>query len=203
MRRISLALAVLVSIGVSACSSSPEGDGPLGAAPQAQIPPGLEVQMTFADGTALATVFTVSQAVGNYTPDHEYWYVNTGALGELGSSNLTITSTTLTGSPSDPGYSSEQKFVLTENVSWGTGWTTDPRSGGNLYAGTDANGDSLALRMYTNSGGTKVTGIVWYQILSSGSPANITPSGTFSTATGSVSVPSGDLGYDIAQNTSG
>jgi hypothetical protein len=209
MRTASLALAALVSIGASSCGGTPEGDGPLGAARQAQIDPGdkvwRQIVLTFGDGTQLATIYVFNQALGSYTTGHEYWFVNKGSLGDLGTAGLSIAVTDETSmtAPPDPGYGSEQKFVLAENVSWGSGWTTDPRSGGSLYTGYDANGDALALRLYTSGTPAKLSAVVWYQILASGSPANITPSGSFSTATGSVSVPSGETGYDIAQNTGG
>jgi hypothetical protein len=172
----------------------------------AQLDPGLtvwrKVGLTFADGTAFATVYVFNQTLGHFVAGREYWYFNLDSLGELGNQALTITVTdeTSRSAPPDPGYVNEQPHILPENVPWGTGWTTDPVSGGSLYTGFDANGNPQGLRIHA---GTKVTSVAWYQVLASGSPSNITPGTSFSTAPGSMSVPPGCLGYDVNQSTQG
>src|SRR5262249_16690263 len=153
----------------------------------------------------LATLYVFSQAIGTFQVGKEYWYVNRNAVSTIGSADLSITITDHDNSetPQDPGYGSEQKFALAENVSWGSGWTTDPVSGGSLYTGADPNGNPQGLRLFTAGVSGRITRIVWYQALTSGSPANITPGGTFSVGSGAFGVPSGETGYDISQTTGG
>jgi hypothetical protein len=172
----------------------------------AQIDPGStvwrQVVLNFADSTAFATVYVFNQPLGHFVPGREYWYVNLGSLGDLGNQALSISVTDQISrsAPPDPGYASEQRFILNENASWGAGWTSDPVSGGSLYTGFDANGNPQGLRVHA---GTKVSSIAWYQVLASGSPVNITPGTSFSTAEGSMSVPPGCTGYDVNQTTLG
>ena len=159
------------------------------------------IVMTLSDGTALATVYIFNQAIGSFTTGKEYWYVNRNALSELGRYDLTISVTdhTTTTAPGDPGYTSEQKFAQAQSPGWGTGWTTDPLSGGDLYAGPS----SYYLRIRTTTGTPPtITYVTWYQVRASGSPANLDPAGSWTAdGSGSVSVPSGSTGYDINQSS--
>ncbi len=161
------------------------------------------ITMTFPDGSPLATIYMLNVALGGYETGREYWFVNNGTIaGKLGADALTVSivdSNTTT--PSDPGYSPEQRFSQPQSPTggWGSGWTTDPISGGDLYAGPN----NTYLRLVVSTGSPAViTRVVWYQVLSGGSPANINPAGSWSVGTGSVPVPSGSTGYSIAQITS-
>src|SRR5262249_40077556 len=100
-----------------------------------------KIQFVWADsGAALATVYIFNQALSPFVTDKEYWYVNKSGLSKLGTAgiNISVTDESSMTAPSDPGYASEQKFGFVQNLSWGTGWTTDPLSGsGSLYDGPD------------------------------------------------------------------
>jgi hypothetical protein len=196
-------LAGILLLGCGAADPDPLA-GEAGLVRAQQLDPGVDiwrqVVLTFADSTPFATVYVFNQPLGHFVPGREYWYVNLSSLGELGNQglNIAVTDEISRSPPPDPGYSSEQRFVLNENASWGSGWTTDPLSGGSLYTGYDANGNPQGLRIHA---GTEVSSITWYQVLASGSPSNITPGTTFSTAVGSMNVPPGTTGYDINQST--
>jgi hypothetical protein len=201
--------AAFLCLAVSACSSAGANEDPVGTAKQAQLDPNQKVQFVFDDGTALATVYTFSSYVDGYAPGSEYWYVNPAGVAELGQSALTVLSRPASIPPRGPIYANQQRFVLDENVSWGSGWTTDPLGGGNLYIGSSAAGNPIALRIYTDPSTGRVTNITWYQVLASGAPSNLTPRGAFSVAdgspnlpgSGSVDVPAGSSGYDVSQST--
>ena len=126
---------------------------------------------------------------------------NLSLRGNLGTHDIYITYTDGSSGLTAPSYSSMQTFTLPTNPAggWGTGWTSDPlATQGKLYQ----NG-SYALRLQTTGSGsiTTVTAVAWYQLIpASSSAANISPSGTFGYTTGgTVSVGTGQLGYDINQ----
>jgi hypothetical protein len=213
-RTAAFALLALWGATLSGCGAADPGDEPLAAEPPPaepqQVDPGgkvwRQITLAFADGTPLATIYVFNQALGTFVTGREYWYVNRGALVEIGKNNLSITATDMgtTTPPADPGYASEQRFNLNENVSWGAGWTTDPYHTGALYTGTDPNGNPLALRIFNSSSG--LTGVVWYQAGTDGGCSvctNVTPVGTFSLGSGAWALPPGYTGHDIAQNTGG
>lgn len=180
----------------------PTDDEELGEAQQPQIDPGervwRRVTLTLTDSanTPVATVYIFNRPLGSYATGTEYWFVNLSSLSGLATYALNIASTvetTLT-APPDPAYSSEQAFSLPNLVSWGTGWTTDPGSGGTLFKGPN----QQALRLTTGS--TGLTNIRWYQVIASAAtPYNLTVNGSFTHDGSSVSVPSGYLGYSISQ----
>ncbi len=182
-------------------------DKPNGAFLTAQIDGGNDVwrsiQMVCADtGAAIAQVHIYNEIIGSFQTGIEYWYVCRSNLSRLGSAgvNITVTDSNSRTGPSDPGYSPEQKFSQAQNPSggWGTGWTTDPVSGGHLYTGP--NGSYFRIKLSTDSPPI-ITYVAWYQVLSSGSPANLDPTGSWTVnSSGSVSVPSGSTGYDINQS---
>jgi hypothetical protein len=159
------------------------------------------IVLSFPDGEPAATVFVFNTAVGNFVTGKEYWYVNVDALGSLGSQALTIsvTDSSSINAPSEPSYLPEQKFTQVQSPGWGTSWTSDPVSGGDLYSGPN----NTAVRFVLSTGSPAlVSRVVWYQVLSTGTPANIDPSGTWSVSLGgSVIVPSGSVGYDVNQST--
>jgi hypothetical protein len=140
-----------------------------------------------------------------FSPGTEYWYVNLSSLSLFGSYRLYAASTDYgsTPAPTSPGYASQQAFQLAENPSggWGSGWTTDPVSGGFLYSAWAVPGVYLRVTIAYGSLSNTVGNITWYQVLSSGSPANLAPGGNFSVSSGSVPVGSGYTGYDISQAT--
>jgi hypothetical protein len=192
------------SLGLAGCAIEPAEES-IGEAPQEQVPPGSliwrSVVFTFADpsSTELGKIYIFNRAFSGYTTGTEYWYVDRDSLGLLGSYGLSITTTdhTAATTPVDPGYSSEQTFTQPVNPTggWGTGWTSDPVSGGSLHGGPN----SHYLRLKTGGTPLGVSNVTWYQVLpNTATPANITPNGTFSLTTG-VSVPTGHLGYSISQ----
>lgn len=177
---------------------------PDGARRLAQIDSGnlnwRQINLVFNDSqsTRLAVVYVFNQAMGSFSTGTEYWYVNEGAISLLGSHAIVISHTDSSGTtaPPDPSFSMEQRFTLAENVSWGSSWSSDPVSGGTLHSGPGG----MYLRISKALIGSILTRVVWYQVLASGSsPANITPNGTFSVVSGSVTPPSGYVGYDISQ----
>ena len=154
-------------------------------------------------GLELGVIFVMNQTAGRFNAGYEYWYVDQSVLAGMGTNDVYISYTDESGTPSPPTYTSRQGFVVQQNPigGWGSGWSSDPLSGaGKLYQ----NG-SLDLRMQTTSAGAglaSVTYVAWYQVIpSSNSPANISPSGTFTyDGDGAVGVPGGNLGYDINQS---
>jgi hypothetical protein len=203
-----MALSIL---SLSACGAGEPGAASLSGEPPVepqQLDPGFkvwrQVTLTFASGVPLATVYVFNRALGGYRTGVEYWFVNRDAVSLVGRSDLTIAAVdeSTTGAPTDPGYTHEQTFDLDANASWGTGWTTDPVSGGSLYDGGDANGKFIGLRLFTNAARTSIDRIVWYQDAPRGSVVvNVTPSGTFSVSAGSVAPPTGTFGFDVSQTT--
>lgn len=192
------------AFGLAGCASGDAADEDelVADVQQAEIDPGLKVwdqmNMTFTDtaNTPFATVYIFNRPLGSYQTGTEYWFVNSSSLSLLGTHGLTVVSTTSSSgtAPPDPGYSSEQAFSLPNLSAWGTGWTTDPASGGTLYSGPS----QQALRLTTGS--TGVTNIRWYQVIAStATPHNLTVNGSFTLGASSVSVPSGYKGYSIAQ----
>jgi hypothetical protein len=177
----------------------------VGTAEERQIDPNVRgwrsYTMTFDDAshTPFGQIYLFSSTLGSYQPGLEYWYVNRDSLSLLGNTTLSITVTNYSNSvtPTDPGYASEQTFthVTYPTGGWGTGWTTDPVSGGSLYGGSN----QRYVRLKTGGTPLGISNVTWYQVLpSTSTPANITPSGTFSVST-AVSVPTGYLGYHISQ----
>jgi hypothetical protein len=160
-----------------------------------------KITMTFASGTPLATIYVFNWPLGSYVIGTEYWYVNTGALSLLGREGLNMVATNEPNfnTPSPPGYTNQQSIQLPENVSWGTGWTVDPVSGGSLYA---AGAGGIYLRLTRNPlNPALLNRITWYQVLTTGAtPSNITPTGAYSIAGASVPVTAGHSGYDISQS---
>ena len=178
-------------------------DEALGEAQQAQIDPSIwvwsRVTMTLADpaNTPFATVYVFNRPLGAYQTGTEYWFVNLNSMSLVGTYALNTVQVdqTSTTAPPDPAYASEQAFSLPEFVSWGTGWTTDPASGGSLYSGPSQH----SLRL--TKGSTGLTNVRWYEVIAStATPHNITVNGAFTLGASSVSVPSGYKGYSISQN---
>jgi hypothetical protein len=205
MRALLLSFLALTSVLAAGCAVEPadDTDFPAGAHEQ-QIDTGWtsvrRVTMTLADRahTPFATVIMVSRATGTFQPGVEYWYVNRDAVSLLGGAPLDITTTDYsTGGLEDPHYRNEQTFsqIQFPTSGWGSGWTSDPLSGGKLLG----DGVSTYVRVTADPPGENVTDVAWYQIIpATQSPRWLTPSGRFSPATG-VYVPTGYLGYDIDQ----
>lgn len=140
----------------------------------------------------LAEVFAIHTTTGSYTAGNEYWNVNRDALTSLGTAVTIAYTDYSTGSPSPTAFAHAQSFVEPIGLSWVNMGSTDPISGGTLYK----NG-SIYLRMRKDTASPpNITYVTWYQVLSRGIAANISPTGSFSTA-GSVSVPPGSTGYYI------
>ena len=199
-RIVALAMTCLVG-----CSGGPEDDQPSASVAQLEQPQidtgTLQwrlVTFRFQDWarTPFAAVFLFNKDTGKYLQGHEYWFVNTASLSLLGTSGLSVNTTTSSSPtpPSDPGYANEQSFELAASTKWGSGWTTDPLTGGKLY--TASSGQALRV----TQGQNKVTSIAWYQVIpTSEKPKQLTPSPSFSVGGWSVPVPTGSVGFDISQ----
>jgi hypothetical protein len=136
--------------------------------------------------------------VGTYSANTEYWDVNQDQLGNLGSYSLSFTLTDGgTTAPSPPTFTHQQNFTEAVNLTW-TAMTGDPGSGGSLYVNGSG---SIYLRINTDGGSPpKITKVTWYQVIATGtSPANVSPTGTFTT-TNTVSVGARQTAYYIAHN---
>ncbi|APR75807.1 Hypothetical protein A7982_01154 [Minicystis rosea] len=197
-----LALSILVPLALAAgCAPAEVDDEAIGSADQRQVvegPGARVVRLTFTDHahTPFAEIQIVSTATSQHQPGIEYWYVNRGAAGLLGSVPLDAVTVDLTADPPDPDYPDEQRFTQIEypTSGWGTGWTSDPLSFGTLLG--DGAGQYLRLSV-TRSG--DVSRVAWYQVIAmTNTPAYLTPSGRFSSVTG-ISVGSGFRGYAIDQ----
>jgi len=185
--------------------SSPTAHHGAGASDKAvplEVDPGNDnyraIVMTLSDGTQLATVYIFNVDLGTYVTGKEYWFINRNALTNLGRYGMSISviDSNSNTPPGDPGYTSEQAVAPSHLSNWGTGWTTDPYSTGQLFAGPS--GDYLRIQTLATSP-PLIDGVIWYQVLASGTPADIDPAGSW-TAEGdsSVSVPRGSTGYDIS-----
>ncbi len=208
MQMLSGAAALLGLVGAfcfAGCApvDAADEDEQVGDVQQAEIDPGVKVwmqmTMTLADpsNTPLATVYVFNRALGSYQTGTEYWFVNLNSMSLVGTYGISVVTTTSSSStaPPDPAYASEQAFSLPNLSAWGTGWTTDPGSGGSLYSGPSQH----SLRL--TKGSTGLTNIRWYQVIAStATPANLTVNGSFTLGASTVSVPMGYLGYSISQS---
>ncbi len=167
-----------------------------------EVDPGIDnyraIVMTLSDGTQLATVYIFNEDLGTYVTGKEYWFINRNALTNLGryGMSISVTDSNSNTPPGDPGYTSEQAVAPSHLSNWGTGWTTNPYSTGQLFAGPSG----FYLRIQTLATSPPlIDGVICMQVLASGTPADIDPAGSW-TAEGesSVSVPRGSTGYDIA-----
>lgn len=214
--------AILVAgSALAGCGTAEAGDELLAGGPAEnpqEIDPGTktwrQVTLVFdptspsAPGEPLATVYLFNVAVGSYRTGTEYWFVNEAAIPLLGTRNLTITTTDVArigrSVPPDPGYAQEQSFTLANETDWGTGWTTDPVSGGVLMEGAGTDGGIIGLRLFSNGAQTSITRVVWYQGGSdSCTVCNLTPEGEMTVTAGAFVPPAGAYGYDISQSPSG
>jgi hypothetical protein len=127
--------------------------------------------------------------IGGFGKGTEYWYVHTSALGDLGEEDIEVSRTS--GDEDPPSLSGDQEFTQAVDQTW-VNFTTDPVGVGELYS--NAGGDHY-LRVKVDSG--EVIRIVWYQTITTQSPENVAPDGTFSAVGGSVSVPGGHYGYHV------
>jgi len=143
----------------------------------------------FANNQPFARILAVRNAVGSYSANTEYWYVNSGNSSYLGSQDLRFSFVEGTGTPDQ--QSGSQEFSTPALQTWQS-FTSDPVSGGYLY---DKNNIHLRVAVDTNGNITRLT---WYQTIPSNqTPANVTPGGLFTVGSGDVSVPSGETGYAV------
>ncbi|WP_437929869.1 hypothetical protein WMF37_11625 [Sorangium sp. So ce291] len=192
MRLGTAALLALAASGCVMAGGAEQADGEaIDSASEAQIDTGYKAwrlyTATFSNGQPLFQVLAIGGSnVGNYQANTEYFYVTTANLQYLGQSNVTFGHTDGYGTP--PSQSGSQQFHMPLGSSW-TSFSTDPVSGGYRY-------DSGGVHLRIGTGNGKITRLTWYQTIPTGqSPANITPSGTFTTGSGAVTVPSGSAGY--------
>ena len=183
--------------GSSPLSTSAEPDA---ARAPLQIDPGfltfrkVVLTLEMVPPVVLAEVFAIHTTTGSYTAGNEYWNVNKDAVANLGGEAIAISYTDYsTGTPSPTAFAHAQSFVEPIGLTWANIGRTDPISGGYLFK----NGTTyLRLRKNTASP-PSLTYVTWYQVLPNGtSAANISPSGTFATAS-SLSFPRDTTGWDI------
>lgn len=148
-----------------------------------------QYDFAFVNDAPLASVLVIGpSAIGGFSANTEYWYVETSSLQYLGAQDLEITYSDDEGTP--PSLSGDQEFTQAVNLTWNS-FSSDPVSAGELYE----NGD-VYLRIKTDSG--EISRLTWYQTVDdNAAPANVTPELTFSAVSGSVGIPSGDDGYYI------
>jgi hypothetical protein len=184
-----------------------DGEEQIDEAQQPQVDPGekvwRQITLTFADPatTPLATIYVFNKVLGGFQPGTEYWYVNLDGVRLIGHYSLDIVSSDqrTMAVPLEPRYTSAQRFSLPEfpEGGWGTGWSSDPVSGGSLYSGPD----QVSLRLTTTSSPASLDSVTWYQVIASTTAYNITPSGNFTLGASRVTVPSGYRGYNVSQAT--
>jgi hypothetical protein len=146
--------------------------------------------LAFPENLTFADVIVVGRdAIGGYSANTEYWYVETSSLQYLGDEDLTVThDEDQEGTP--PSLSGDQEFTQPVHLTWNS-FSSDPVSVGNLYGGANCQ-----LRIKAEAG--EVTRLTWYQTIDEETaPENVGPDGTFTAVSGSVSVPSGKDGYYI------
>jgi hypothetical protein len=183
---------------------------PNGGRKPLEVDSGLDVwrqywfNFTDANDTAFATLIIVNSNFTGFSTGTEYWYINLSSFNLLGSNALLCSSTDYGSSPAPvaPKYSSMQSFTMVQSPAggWGSGWTTDPVSGGYLFSSWGLPGSYLRVTLTSGTGAASVSALTWYQVLASGTPANIVPGGHMPATSGAVSVPSGYTGYDISQS---
>lgn len=194
-RRFAMAgIGAMLSLSALGCSTS-HGDEEVGASRKSQIIQGdgdyVKYTLTFDEsGHTLADIYLLHETIGSFEGGVEYWYVKTSYLEELGEHDIVISHQDGEGEPSPA--SGLQEFELDNIETWAS-FSTDPLaevgyrySNGNIHLRIDADRE-------------EVYGITWYQTMSTGSPANISPNGTFSTASGAVTIASGHTGYYVSQ----
>ncbi|KYG07932.1 hypothetical protein BE21_02195 [Sorangium cellulosum] len=194
LRSVLLSVIVCSSLFTPGCYLGDEGASEeVGEVASPQLDPDGRAWRLFklsVGGVPFARALAIGGAnMGNYTANTEYWYVDPAALSALGAKNIVFTHSG--GDSYPPSQRGPQSFALPREVPW-EAFQTDPVSGGALYRK-----DNVYLRITKNQSG--LTRLTWYQILADGVPTNIVPSGTFVPVRGSVSVPSGHVGYYIDQ----
>ncbi|WP_437998841.1 hypothetical protein WMF26_01450 [Sorangium sp. So ce185] len=192
-----LATAAFLALAASGCvmaeSAEQSESEALDSASAAQIGVGYKAwrlyTATFANNKPLFQVLAIGgTSVGNYQANTEYFSVTTANLQYLGQSNVIFSHTDGDGTP--PAQSGSQQFQVPRLPSWAS-FSTDQVSGGYRY-------DSGAVHLRIGTAGGEITRLTWYQTIPTGqNPANVTPSGTFTTGSGAVTVPGGSAGYYI------
>lgn len=196
-RLVALGGCLLTLVAATGCTpegGSEPGEGPLASARQGQIMLAPEAEwrlydFTFANEEPFVRILVIGpDEVRPYAANTEYWFVNQDGLQYLGEEDLEASYDEGDGTP--PSLSGDQAFTQPVYLTWSS-FSTDPVTTGELYDWGDAH-----LRVKYESGA--ITRLTWYQVISShDSPANLTPDGTFTPGTGSVSVPYGYDGYYI------
>lgn len=189
-----LGLASLLAIGCQPADVEDLEDGDVAEARQAQCPVNPDKAWTRyrldIDNGPLFDILVIGATdVGSFQRNTEYWYVHSSGLADLGTEDITVT--TSSGDVDPPSLSGDQEFTQPVYLTWQS-FSTDPVSSGQLYRNGAAD---HYLRVKVDSG--EVARVVWYQIIDNQSPANVAPSGTYTASSGSVSVPSGDYGYHV------
>lgn len=187
----------VVSLLLGGCQSADVpgvDEGDVAEARQAQIPINpdkdfIHYQFEIDNSPLFDILIIGSDDIGSFSRNTEYWYVHSSGLGDLGEEDIEVTSTSGDGEP--PSLSGDQEFTQPVYLTWQS-FSTDPVSVGELYGNVS---DDHYLRVKVESG--EVTRVVWYQIISNQSPANVAPSGTYTAVGGSVSVPNGEYGYHV------
>lgn len=188
----------LFTVGCNPPESDPGED--VDTARQTQLDPGqlgwrkYTITLNTDPTATLFEVHAMYSTAGSYAAGKEYWNVNKDALANIGAATLSISySDYSSGTPSPTSFTHQQTFDEAIDLTWTAITGDDPISGSTLY-----NSGSTYFRVNKDgSSPPAVTRVTWYQVIdSSSSPANLGPSGTFST-TGSVSWDTGETAYYI------
>ncbi|MDC3952868.1 hypothetical protein [Polyangium jinanense] len=181
------------AIGCGAIDAA-QGEEDVASAELAQLDPGDGIwriyTINYDNSAEFGTILVFgSSAPTGFRANYEYWYVNASNLQYLGTEDLNISYTDGTGTP--PSYSNSQQFTLPAVVTWAE--LAEDSSSGYLY-----DNGNVHLRIFKNSSG--ITGVKWLQSIPTGStPANLSPSGTFTVGSGTVTPGSGQVTYFVSQ----
>ena len=160
MRALSFSLAGLLAVGVSACGGVEGGDGPLGAAQQAQVDPGskdyLIYTLTDGSGSQLGQLLVTATAGDGYAANREYWYLTTNLSN---SSAVTFTGGTSEYWSTPPSGLGTLSFTTERTPTW----TLGTERGSALVYSNSLTGEYESIHWgMTDTGGTWSGSISWW-----------------------------------------
>jgi hypothetical protein len=174
-----------MAVGVSACAGVDESDGPLGAAQQAQIDPGLKdyviYGLTNSTGTSLGNVLVTATAGDGYSANVEYWYLTSNLSN---SAAVTFTGGTAEYWSTAPSGLGTLSFTTERTPTW----TSGTMSGSMLQYSNAFTGELDAIDWgMSESGGTWSGSITWWHnstgnLFGAGTSRTLSPTSTSGTA---------------------
>ena len=175
MRALSVSLAGLIAVGVSACGGVEGGDGPLGAARQAQVDPGWKdyviYQLWDVNSNVVGKVLVTATSGGGFTANREYWYMQSNLSNSAEVSFVGGLSEYWSTPPRGLGTLS---FTTQRTPSWTLGVSSNPML--TSYNSSTGALDGMDWEM-SNSSGTWTGHITWWH----DSTGNIFGPGTVTT----------------------